>query len=365
MSLELPPIVSHRLNEQRKNLAFRVLMRADPVLTDLCSNDYLGICRNEMIRIPSTMAHGSTGSRLLSGNSLEAEQLEAFLASFHRAETALLFNSGYDANLGILSCLPQEGDTILYDVLSHASIRDGIRLSKAKAFPFLHNDMADLERRLSAASGTVYVVTESVFSMDGDLAPLIQMVTLCEKFGGFVIVDEAHATGVMGAHGEGLVQQLGLEKKVMARIHTFSKAIGCHGAVILGSDLLKQYLLNFSRPLIYATALSPAAVAAVRASYEIFPGMDDERNIIKELVSYFQSLSLPFDKLRSDTPIQGIIIPGNREVTEMSMRLLEVGLDCRPIRYPSVPKGSERIRIILHAFNKPGDLDLLKKTIGE
>lgn len=364
MSSELPPVIYQRLEEQRKNLAFRQLRNADPALTDFSSNDYLGICRNRMISVSPSLAHGSTGSRLLSGNSPEAEQLETFLANFHSSEAALLFNSGYDANLGLLSSLPKEGDTILYDILSHASIRDGIRLSRANAFPFLHNDMIDLERRLSAATGTVYVVSESVFSMDGDLAPLGPMVNLCQKFGAYLIVDEAHATGVIGDRGEGLVQQLGLENRVMARIHTFGKAVGCHGAVVLGSLALKEFLLNFCRPLIYATAMSPVAVAAIKASYGIFPAMHEERKGIAELIAYFQSLPLPCTKLASSTPIQGIIIPGNQEVAALSERLLLAGFDCRPIRYPTVPKGRERIRIILHAFNTLQELDLLKKAIS-
>src|SRR5690606_6123052 len=169
----------------------------------------------------SERLHGSTGSRLISGNYAIAEEAEKEISAFHGAESGLLFNSGYDANLGILSCVPRRGDTILYDSLSHASIRDGIRLGPAKSFSFRHNDLHDLERKMKNATGNVFVVTESVFSMDGDQAPLGEMSLLCDKNSAMLIVDEAHATGVVGDRGEGLVQKLGLEKKCFARVHTF------------------------------------------------------------------------------------------------------------------------------------------------
>src|SRR5207249_2240995 len=156
-----------------------------------------------------------------------------------------IFNSGYDANTGLLSCVPLRGDTIIYDYLSHASIRDGIRLSLALSFSFRHNDLEDLEKKLKMASGNIFVVTESVFSMDGDKAPLQQLINLCQQYHANVIVDEAHATGVIGNKGEGLVQALGLQKKCFARVHTFGKACGVHGAIILGTGILRHYLINF------------------------------------------------------------------------------------------------------------------------
>ena len=159
----------------------------------------------------------------------------------------------------MLSSVPQKGDVIIYDQLSHASIRDGIRLSFASSFSFLHNDVDDLEKKLSAAaksSQNIFVVTESVFSMDGDMAPLNEISKLCEKYNAALIVDEAHATGIIGEKGEGLVQHLDLQQKCFATLHTFGKACGCHGAVILGSKQLKKYLINFARPFIYSTALA-------------------------------------------------------------------------------------------------------------
>lgn len=362
MPAEIPPIIITKLEEQRNKHAFRQLSIAAEGSTDLTSNDYLGLARVGLE--VSGFSHGSGGSRLLSGNHPAAGQLEMKIAAFHHAPSALLFNSGYDANLGLLGSLPQEGDSIFYDILSHASIRDGIRLSRAEAFAFLHNDLADLERRLMTGKGSRYVVTESVFSMDGDLAPLKEMVELCTRYGAFLIVDEAHATGVIGERGEGLVQMLGLEGQVFARIHTFGKALGCHGAVVLGDSALKDYLVNFSRPLIYSTALSPAAIEAIRVSYDKFPAMHAARAALAELVKCFQSLQLPYKILPSSTPIQGIIIPGNEAVTAVASLLQQHGFDCRPIRYPTVPKGKERIRIVLHAFNAKEEIQRLGSVLA-
>jgi 8-amino-7-oxononanoate synthase len=203
-----------KLEERKSSQSLRSLRLVNGMV-DFCSNDYLGIVRNGVLRPVGTgLANGSTGSRLLSGNSALAEETEAFIAGFHQAASALLFNSGYDANLGLLASVPQKGDTILYDQLCHASIRDGIRLSFAQAFSFLHNDLADLEKKLAAASGTVFIVTESVFSMDGDLCPLEELVRIAGRSGAHLIIDEAHATGMIGEKGEGLVQQLQLQDSV-------------------------------------------------------------------------------------------------------------------------------------------------------
>ena len=322
---------------------------------DFCSNDYLGIVKNkwlEELTSPS-IAHGSTGSRLLSGNYQLVEDTEKMISLFHDAEDGLIFNSGYDANAGILSCVPQKNDTIIYDQLSHASLRDGARLSLATTFSFLHNDMHDLEKKLSVAKdgSQKFVVTESVFSMDGDLAPLVDIVALCEKYDAALIVDEAHATGVIGEKGEGLVQKLNLQNRCFARIHTFGKACGAHGAIILGSEKLKKYLINFSRPFIYSTSLPPSAVAAIAASYKIFPTMETERSELAKLIVFFQNMDLKYQKLPSLTPIQAVIIPGNEEVKRIADELQESNFDIRPILYPTVPKGRKRLRIVLHSFN--------------
>lgn len=353
-----------KLEERASANALRALRIVENKI-DFCSNDYLGIVKNkwlEELTSPS-LAHGSTGSRLLSGNYKLAEETEKLISLFHNAEEGLIFNSGYDANVGILSCVPQKNDTIIYDQLSHASLRDGARLSSASTFSFLHNDMHDLEKKLSFAKdgSQKFVVTESVFSMDGDLAPLHDIVVLCEKYNAALIVDEAHATGVIGEKGVGLVQKLNLQNKCFARIHTFGKACGAHGAIILGSEKLKKYLINFSRPFIYSTSLPPSAIAAIAASYKIFPTMETERSKLEELIIIFQSMDLKYQKLPSATPIQAIIIPGNEQVKRMAQELQESNFDIRPILYPTVPKGSERLRIVLHSFNTKEEIE---KMVG-
>jgi 8-amino-7-oxononanoate synthase len=251
----------------------------------------------------------------------------------------------------------------VYDALIHASLRDGIRLSHAQSFSFDHNDVEDLRKKLRSATGHIFVVTESVFSMDGDLAPLPRIAELCTRYEAALIVDEAHATGVVGSQGEGLVQQLGLQDACFARIHTFGKACGAHGAIVLGSETLRCYLINFCRPFMYTTALPPSCVAAIEAAYQIFPFMDAERLHLEHLVTQFQSAVLPFRMLASRTPVQGIVIPGNQEVKEAASQLQQKGWDIRPILYPTVPRGEERLRIVLHAFNTADELQELLAEI--
>ena len=358
-----------KLREREQRNAFRRLRLPDGK-TDFCSNDYLGIVHNQLIEKklasePQVLyKHGSTGSRLLAGNYALAESTEKMIAIFHQAPSGLLYNSGYDANMGVLSCVPQRGDTIMYDYLSHASLRDGIRLSFAQSFAFRHNDMADLEKKLQSATGTVFVVTESVFSMDGDTAPLTVISTLCKQYGAHLIVDEAHATGVAGEQGAGLVQQLQLQDACFARIHTFGKAVGCHGAVVLGSERLRDYLINFSRSFIYSTALPEASVAAIRCAYELFPAMHKERAHLQQLINRFQQAGGKWEKLVSATPIQIVIVPGNDAVKEVAGALQHAGLDVRPILYPTVPAGKERLRIVLHAFNSMEEIDQVIQVLN-
>lgn len=357
--------LQNKLNERKIQNAFRTL-RLPEGKVDFCSNDYLGLASKLSAgdKLPGTLQHGSTGSRLLAGNYPLIEETEKMIAHFHQSEAALFFNSGYAANTGLLSCVPQKGDVIIYDYLSHASIRDGIRLSFAQSYSFAHNDLQDLEKKLQFAAdannkGNVFVVTESVFSMDGDIAPLNEIAALCENYKAHLIVDEAHATGVIGEKGEGLVQHLQLHIKVLARVHTFGKALGCHGAVIVGSRLLIDYLINFARSFIYTTSLPEISVAAIKKSYELFPFMHAERNQLQQLVQQFQSAKLKYEIIKSNTPIQAVLIPGNDAVKTIADRLQQNKLDVRPILYPTVPKGSERLRVVLHSFNNSEELNLL------
>jgi 8-amino-7-oxononanoate synthase len=358
-----------KLEQRKQQNALRTLKLPDGKI-DFCSNDYLGIVQNNLLhnKIPAGLRTGSGGSRLLAGNYNLIEETEMQIAKFHNAEAALIFNSGYDANVGLLSCVPQKDDTILYDQLCHASIRDGIRLSFAQSFSFSHNDINDLDKKIKAVAvnpgRNIFVVTESVFSMDGDICPLQELVNVCKKYSAHLIVDEAHATGVIGENGEGLVQQQRLEKEIFCRIHTFGKACGCHGAAIAGSNQLREYLINFARSFIYTTALPEHSVAAIQASYNTFPFLTGERSNLKNLVEYFQQATFQFEKLISATPIQIVVIPGNNEVKQTAFKLQEAGLDVRPILYPTVPAGKERLRIVLHAFNTIKEVETLIKLLS-
>ncbi len=353
-----------KLDERKQQNAFRTL-RLPSGKIDFCSNDYLGLATSNQQPLTTNrkLSSGSTGSRLLAGNYPLIEAVEQQIATFHQSETALIFNSGYDANLGLLSSVPQKGDTILYDFLSHASIRDGIKLSAAQSFTFLHNDLQDLERRLQQATGTIFIVTETVFSMDGDICPLPEIMALCQQYNANLIIDEAHATGVVGNRGEGLVQHLKLQAQVFARVHTFGKACGCHGAVVLGSNTLRDYLINFAKSFIYSTALPPHAVAIIQKSYEQFPLMVTERNHLQNLITYFQNATINYPKLVSETPIQAVVVAGNDAVKKLANTLQENGFDIRPILYPTVPKGKERLRIVLHSFNTIEEVEKLVQLL--
>lgn len=353
------------LDKRKAQNAFRQLKLPEGQI-DFCSNDYLGLSRNERLKAiigayihAHRLPHGSTGSRLLAGNYELIETAEKKIALFHEAAAGLIFNSGYDANTGLFSSVPQKGDTIIYDHLIHASIRDGIRLSRAQAFSFLHNDGNDLEKKLQHATGNVFVAVETVYSMDGDLSPLGDIAALCGKYHAHLIVDEAHATGIIGERGEGLVQQLRLSDKCFARIHTFGKALGAHGAIILGSQTLKDYLINFCRAFIYTTALPPATIAAVLSGYEIFPGMLEERKYLGQLIDRFQKGGNVYKILPGRTPIQVVLIPGNEAAKQLAGRLQSGNMDVRAILHPTVPKGQERLRVVLHSFNTTEELERL------
>jgi 8-amino-7-oxononanoate synthase len=264
-----PKSLEKKLKLREEQNALRKLPSSNSLI-DFASNDYIGFAKNETIfhqtheylLDKNIKVNGATGSRLLSGNHIIYEEAEAFIAQFHKVESSLIFNSGYDANVGLFSSVPQRNDLILYDELCHASIRDGIKMSHAKSFKFYHNDTEDLEKLIkkqlenqNSKPETIYVVTESVFSMDGDTPNLEQMISLSEKYGTYLIVDEAHALGIFGNQGEGVIQSLKLHDKVFARIITFGKGLGCHGAAVLGNESLKSYLVNFARSFVYTTGL--------------------------------------------------------------------------------------------------------------
>lgn len=360
MSNSIQQYIQLKLNQRKNENTFRSLKIAEGMI-DFCSNDYLGFSRDAELQkqiLEETKGVqagiGSTGSRLLSGNSAYAENLEENLAEFHEAESALLMNSGFDANYGLLASLPYKGDTIIYDELVHASIHDGIRNSKAGSLVFTHNNLAALEEKLNAAKGLKYVVVESVYSMDGDFAPLREMAELCEKYDAGLIVDEAHATGIFGKHGSGCVQALNLQQQCLARIHTFGKAIGAHGAVLLGSGQLKSFLINYCRPFIFSTALPLHTLIAIQCAYRLLPQADDRRKKLFQLAALFEQhykSKKGVELLAGKGAIKSIIVPGTEQVKLRAEKIQQQGFDIRPIVYPTVAKGAERIRICIHSFN--------------
>jgi 8-amino-7-oxononanoate synthase len=311
---------------------------------------------------------GSSGSRLLTGNSVAAETLETTLADFHRAEAALLFNSGYTANLGFFGAVPRRGDTILYDAASHASVKDGIRSSFATAYSFRHNDLADLEKRLMRATGEVFVAVEGLYSMDGDQAPLRELAALCQARGLHLVVDEAHTNGIYGLNGEGLVAELGLEEAVFARIVTFGKALGSQGAAVLGPAVLRDFLLNTSRPFMFTTALAPLNIVALTAAYALLPALQAERRQLFALSEQLKSKLAAVPGLHVG-PDSHVIHPifltqaGPQRVRAVAAAVQQAGFDLRPIVAPTVPAGTERLRLILHSYNSEAELDALAATL--
>jgi len=347
--------IEQRLQQRRESGAYRQL-KLQNNLIDFCSNDYLGFARSTHLKqlIQNELdAHqhslnGSAGSRLLTGNTQYAEDLESYMAHYHNTEAALLFNSGYDANLGLLSSLPQRGDTVIHDELVHASILDGIRLSNANKYSFKHNDLNSLEQKLRNAKGTCYIVVESVYSMDGDIAPLTPIADLTLQYGAGLIVDEAHAIGVFG---KGLINQLQLEHKIFAQVITFGKAMGCHGAVVLGSKNLRNYLINFARSFIYTTAAPFHQLAAIKMAYKL---LNDSKGAIDHLhgnIGLYDSLMPINHNPLQSSAIKTVVTGGNDNTRQIALQIQEQGFDVRPILSPTVPAGTERLRICLHSYN--------------
>jgi 8-amino-7-oxononanoate synthase len=342
---------------------------------DLCSNDYLGIARGAdfgqyfYARLDSLDQVGATGSRLLSGNNPALDQLEDKIAQFHNAEAALVLPTGYQTNLALLSTIATRHDTIIRDELCHASIIDGMRMSQAKTFSFKHNDLNDLRQKISKRLGQTFVVVEALYSMDGDVANLNGLIDLCREFDARLIVDEAHSVGLYGENGAGRVQEMGLEDDVFARVLTYGKAFGYQGGAIVGSKLLKQYLVNKSRPVIFSTGMSAHQVLGISVAYDLVYKANTARKALRNNIDYLYKTLSAIEGLKltntsaNQTPLQAIIIPGNEEVMSMAQRLQEADMFVLPIRKPTVAEGSERLRICVHAYNTTQEIDLLAKIL--
>lgn len=449
---------SSLISRRRSRSLLRRLTTVPPGTVDFSSNDYLSLSTNPDIRHaflnllrqegyssrpgqeeePSTSPPppqlGSRGSRLLDGNHPFADSLEALIAAHHSSPSALLFTSGFDANVGLFSCAPQPGDFIVYDELIHASVHDGMRLSRvpaARRLPFSHNsanglrevlgELAEREDGVSEGKAHVFVAVEAVYSMDGDLAPLREMVDVIHEVlprgNGYLIVDEAHATGIFGQRGRGLCCELGVEDKVFARVVTFGKAVGSQGgestlltfspfmtvskspmchiwlrtmltgrgwtftAVVLCSKIAREYLINYARTLIYTTAMSFPSLASIRASYDFMISGRTETLVgnLQHLIRLtHRLLSRIVSTLAEDpsapailalsplgdsiSPIIPVFTPQPRS---LASHCQAQGLMVRPIVAPTVPHGTERVRVCLHAGNTEWEVEKLAMSIGE
>lgn len=350
--------------EQQKDDSLRILRpissKAGAVIkiagkeyVDFSSNDYLGLSNHpEMIKTAQEASAkygtGSGGSRLLSGDRTLFHDLEDLTASFKGKPSSLVFNSGYQANTGIISALYSKGDAVFADKLVHASIIDGILLSGARLFRYRHNDMAHLEDLLKKESGNFkksLIVTESVFSMDGDAAPLKDICALKERYGCSLMVDEAHATGVFGKNGSGLAEETGTTEAIDLLMGTFSKALGSFGAYLACPERVKQYLINTCRSFIYSTALPPGVIACNIKAIELVRKEDGRRKKVLMLSSLlrdgFKAKGL---KVLGCTQIIPVLAGENARAVKMSQDLKNAGIRALPIRYPTVPKGEARIR---------------------
>ncbi|WP_109831238.1 aminotransferase class I/II-fold pyridoxal phosphate-dependent enzyme [Reichenbachiella versicolor] len=351
-----------KLEERKLEGSLRTLKNYSELI-DFVSNDYLGLSRSEELfhninKTSSVYLNGSTGSRLLAGNQSSTTDLENKLAKLFNTEATLLFNSGYVANLALISTIPQRSDTIIYDSLSHVCLKEGAKLSKAQSYSFKHNDIEDLERKLNNATGEKFVVIESVYSMDGDKAEFGPIIELAKKHNAHLIVDEAHSTGMYGDQGQGLVCDLGIETEFFARVYTFGKAMGVHGAAIAGGQQLIDYLINFARPFIYTTALPPHSVKSIDEAFKYIESHNHLQQTSQDKISLFKKTfeekigdSDSCYKMDSNTPIQPIVVPGNERVKFISSELQSLDFDVRPILSPTVKKDSERLRISIHTYN--------------
>lgn len=347
-----------KLIERKLNKNFRSL-QLNTAQIDFYSNDYLGLS-NQLSKIDLNHA-GSTGSRLISGNSLEAIHCEQFLADFFETESSLVFNSGYDANLGLLSCIGERNDTIIYDELVHASIRDGIRLSLSKSYSFKHNNLENLIQKLELTQGDVFLVVESLYSMDGDFAPLKEIIELKDKYNFHLIVDEAHACGILGEDGKGLSFQF--KNKIFAKIVTFGKAYGTHGAAILGSKELISYLINFARSFIYTTALPPSQYKLIIEAVKLSLDKNNKVKLFKNIEHFVSKNGTKLLYANTFSPIQIVQFGGKENLVNLTQKLKKNNFCVKLILSPTVPLNSERIRICIHSFNSFNEINLISEII--
>lgn len=358
--------LSKELHKRQAEGSYRQLI-VHSIQHDFFSNDYLGLAHKHPSLNDATVTNRPASSRLIAGTQKGHVELESFLAEYFNVASALIYNSGYTANIGLISSLAKKDDLILYDEKSHASIKDGVRLAPSKSLKFKHNDSADLERLLrnNSKNKVKFIITEGLFSMDGTFAPIKKIVEIAKKHTAQVIVDEAHSLGTTGNKGKGLVDQMKLTETVFARIITFGKSLGSHGAAILTDELTKNYLVNFSRPFIYTTALPTHSFELIQ-DHLSSNSFTLRINQLQKNITLFRSLISSGIDLKSDplSPIQTVFSSKIEKLLKLEEQLLKKGFGVKVIFPPTVPNGQERIRITLHSFNTQEEIAQLATIIN-
>ncbi len=358
----------------------RILHHQGKEYLNFSSNNYLGFAESEELRIAfkrglEKYGVGSGASRLINGSMSPFHQLERALAEFKGTEAALLFNSGYHANLGALSSLVREGDVIFSDELNHASMIDGIRLSKATRIIYRHNDVEDLRNKLidyhskRNPNSIFLIATETVFSMDGDLCRLQEISDLAKEFHAILYLDEAHATGVFGKHGAGLVEELQLSNQLgncLIQMGTLGKALGCFGAYVAGPKIIIDYLIHRARSFIYTTALPPAVAETSLESLKMVTESTDRRKLLWERVKQFRKeiqQKIPTQQIQVVSPIIPIVVGSSERAVALSQLLFEQGMWVNAIRPPTVPEGTARLRVTLMSTHTQEDISRLVEAL--
>src|SRR5213082_1092831 len=377
MITEKTRFLSDELDQLKKNGQFRPLRvlgsaQDTEVLIDgkrvlnLSSNNYLGLNTHPKLVEATITATRATGAgsgavRTIAGTMTIHEELERRLAEFKHTEASLLFQSGFTANLGVLQSLVKEGDVIISDELNHASIIDGIRLSKAERSIFKHRDLDDLERHLEKhrEKRVKLVVTDGVFSMDGDIAPLAGIVDRAERFGAMIMVDDAHASGVLGKNGRGSVNHFGLDGRVDLQMGTLSKAIGVLGGYVAAPQPVRDFLIHRARPFLFSTSHPPGVAAACIAAIDVLLAEPERIDRLWKNTARFKAglKRLGFETGASETPITPVIVGKGAVAMDFSDRLFKLGVFAQGIGFPTVPEGRARIRTIVTSAHTDAQLD--------
>jgi 8-amino-7-oxononanoate synthase len=341
---------------------------------DFASNDYLALAGSPRLKraVEAAIARGvpvgSGGSRLLRGNHPEHEALEAEAAAFFGSEAALWFATGYGANSALVSTLPQRGDLIVYDELIHASVHEGLRLARAEAVAAAHNDADAFGDAIGAwrargGKGRVWIVVESLYSMDGDFAPLRALAEVAERNDAILLVDEAHATGVFGEDGKGLAAELRPAPNIIT-LHTCGKGLGCEGALLCGPRVMRDHLVNRARGFIFSTAPSPLMAAAVREALRICADEPERRDALRALILHGERMLEPLGATLGGSQIVPLIVGEDARTMEVAKKVRAAGFDVRGIRPPTVPAGTARLRVSLTLNATPADVDGLAAALA-